>query len=395
MPLRFKTFLRNTCVVMLSIIVGLGFVELVLRVMPSSVDSDQQKVFFKYDGLIGWVHAPDSKGNFITGEYKTYLNFNSNGVRGPQVKYTKPEGQYRILILGDSFAEGYSVNFEELFSEVLKQRLNDQGKSDRRFEVINLGVAGYSTDQEYLLFDNEGRKYQPDLTILMFYENDVWYNVQSKYWRGSKPKFEFNQGNLFLTSVPGQGNAADSSEPPALKQKLIKNVRLIGLIKQAKERSAFLYRAGMVFGLTKFPDELRVWKKTADQDIDNAWILTEHLIDHIHEDARLTGSQFLVVYVPSSASIYPQLWQETKFKYGISDEEWDIHQNGKRLSEICRKLGISFVDPTVFLRQKAGESQASNKMLYYKHDGHWTSQGHRVIGEFLEQEVDRIWISYE
>ncbi|MBU1849701.1 MAG: hypothetical protein KKH40_03155, partial [Nanoarchaeota archaeon] len=41
------------------------------------------------------------------------------------------------------------------------------------YEVINLGVSGYGTDQELILLQKEGLKYNPDVVILGFYlEND-------------------------------------------------------------------------------------------------------------------------------------------------------------------------------------------------------------------------------
>ena len=127
----------------------------------------------------------------------------SRGVRGLEYSLEKVSDEYRIVVLGDSFAEGYTVEFEELFSEVLKQRLNEQGS--RRVEVINLGVGGYSTDQELLQFQNEGIHYHPDLTIVMFHDNDVWYNAQKRYFawrRGYKPLFRLKRNALHLTNVP-------------------------------------------------------------------------------------------------------------------------------------------------------------------------------------------------
>ncbi len=58
---------------------------------------------------------------------------------------------------GDSFTQGDMVPFKELSSEVLKARFNDTGPGT--YEVINAGTSGYSTDQELVCFQSEGKRF--------------------------------------------------------------------------------------------------------------------------------------------------------------------------------------------------------------------------------------------
>ena len=53
-----------------------------------------------------------------------------------------------------------------------------------------------------LLFRLEARKYSPDLTVLLFFDNDVWFNTQRDEYRSQKPVFELREGALELTNVP-------------------------------------------------------------------------------------------------------------------------------------------------------------------------------------------------
>ncbi len=75
-------------------------------------------------------------------------------------------------------------------------------KSQGRVGVVNLGVGGYSNDQELLLFQREGKKYDPDVVVLLVYDNDIVYNIRSKYWRGGKPVFALTSGELVLANTP-------------------------------------------------------------------------------------------------------------------------------------------------------------------------------------------------
>lgn len=149
-----------------SLFFTLFILEISVRILSPP---EHNQLFMEYDSLLGWGKKPNVVGEHITSEYSITEIMNSKGIRGPEYSYKKADDEYRILILGDSFAEGYSVEFNQLFSEVLKTKLNNDSRSDVYFEIINAGTGGYSTDQELLFFQTEGKKYNPDLTILMYF----------------------------------------------------------------------------------------------------------------------------------------------------------------------------------------------------------------------------------
>jgi hypothetical protein len=188
------------------------------------------RVFFEHDPLLGWRHKPNHTGLFFQTEHETTLSYNSQGIRGPEYSINKPADEFRIAIIGDSFADGYTVEFEDLFSEVLKQQLIE--RTGRNVEVINFGVAGYSTDQELLLYQRKVKLYQPDITILMFQDNDVWFNsveYLEAWGSGYKPLFRIDNGTLKLTNVP---------VPPPVPPRL----GGVGKIKGVLHRNSSLYR---------------------------------------------------------------------------------------------------------------------------------------------------------
>ena len=84
------------------------------------------------------------------------VSFNAGGWRDlPRVE-DKAEGVVRVLVLGDFFMEAYSVRFEDSLPARLERLTN---RAERQVEVINLGVGGYGTLQEYLVFDAIGRAF--------------------------------------------------------------------------------------------------------------------------------------------------------------------------------------------------------------------------------------------
>src|SRR6185503_75564 len=166
----------------------------------------------RYDPVVGWSKAPHLTGVYAPGEKRIEV-LNSRGLRGREYPYEKPANEYRVLVLGDSFAEGRLVGFHDTTFEVLERRLREAGGGPR-YEVIGAGTGGYSTDQAFLWFDEEGRRYSPDLVVLMFYENDVWYNAQPVSSRGNKPLFELRGDHLVLTRVPVPKPVAREADAP-------------------------------------------------------------------------------------------------------------------------------------------------------------------------------------
>jgi hypothetical protein len=70
-------------------------------------------------------------------------------------------------------------------------------------QVINLGVSGYSTDQELLLYQDEGRKYRADIVIVVVAANDRPGNDRTvEYIVSGKPKYVIRHGKLELINQP-------------------------------------------------------------------------------------------------------------------------------------------------------------------------------------------------
>jgi lysophospholipase L1-like esterase len=101
--------------------------------------------------------------------------FNSLGFRGADRVVPRPEGTHRILVLGDSFAQGVGVHEQDTFSARLEKSLNAAGATrtaDMTYEVINAGVGGYATRQELRSFELFSSKYQPQVVLVTMVFND-------------------------------------------------------------------------------------------------------------------------------------------------------------------------------------------------------------------------------
>ncbi len=100
---------------------------------------------------------------------------NSHGFRGPDFDIAKPADTYRIIAIGDSRTFGFGVtDWSETFCGRLQSFLNTQ-EINRKIEVINLSVLGYSSLQGKKLFNSLGNRLSPDLVICWFGFNDMLF----------------------------------------------------------------------------------------------------------------------------------------------------------------------------------------------------------------------------
>lgn len=160
--------------------------------VPSSVK--------RFDPQLGWALQPNSKGTSSRTGYEIEYQINSHGLRDSETTHEKPEGVFRIVLLGDSRTFGYGVPIEKHFSKILEGYFKD-------VEVINMGVSGYGVDQQLLQLRSEGCRYKPDLVLAYVAHYGNHRHMYSKRFGRQKPQFQLDDGKLVLTNVPVPGKA--------------------------------------------------------------------------------------------------------------------------------------------------------------------------------------------
>lgn len=154
--------------------------------------------FTVYHPLLGHDGKPNARGTLR----RMPVTHNSQGNRGREVSFQKPPAVRRVVVLGDSQAWGYGVGDSETIAARLENHLAERGTGSERFEVLNLGVSGFGTDQALLKYLVQGRRYEPDYVVLIVFKNDLVENERTSAWGVSKPRFFLKDGQLCLGNVP-------------------------------------------------------------------------------------------------------------------------------------------------------------------------------------------------
>jgi hypothetical protein len=183
-------------------ILTLLFAEGICRLIapPASLPEDERSLLYHFDSELGWFPDPNRKHEFWASK-KIFVSNNADGFR--DVDHPAEKTKPRVLMLGDSFVWGYDVETEDRFTEHLQKKFPN-------YELFNMGVSGYGTDQEFLLFRRYFKHYKPDHVVLLFCtDNDFRDNssnfVYDQYYA---PYFVVQDGALKL--APGNVAVSES-----------------------------------------------------------------------------------------------------------------------------------------------------------------------------------------
>jgi hypothetical protein len=190
-----KKFIFPLLALAVSLIMCVILGDILIRIFfshPFRTIADERNLMYAYHEELGWFPQSNSQRDFIGGQ-TIFVQHNNQGFRDHKHgEKTEP----RIVFLGDSFVWGYDVEQHQRFTEKLQKRIP-------AWEVINLGISGYGTDQAYLLFQQHVDFYQPEIVCLIFCQNndkaDNMANLRYGYY---KPYFLFQEGKLQLQGVP-------------------------------------------------------------------------------------------------------------------------------------------------------------------------------------------------
>jgi hypothetical protein len=95
---------------------------------------------------------------------------NAKGYRDKERTLAKPPGTRRVVSLGDSFAWGASVEFEDAYPQRLERALTRRRREP--WEVVNLAMPGMNTVDHVAQLVQEGLAYGPDVVLLGYVMND-------------------------------------------------------------------------------------------------------------------------------------------------------------------------------------------------------------------------------
>lgn len=386
--MRAKALLQNLVLLAASLLVTAALIEVAARVWAAreaAPPTDQSQGIAQYHPVLGWDKPSGGHMRIARhGEFDVEIALNAHGLRGPDRNYAKPAGARRVLILGDSFGEGYYVEEPESARAVLERLLNADGCG--RVEVINGATAGYSTDQEYLFFEAEGKKYAPDLVLLFFYYNDLLGNTTGMGTGGKpKPYFDVDGERLELRNSP-----VPRLDPERAGLRPFRGSLALRLLSnRVAKGSPWLQRVLASLGLVE--RSAAVTNREFDvfgprrPEVDDRWRRTRAILAELRRSIEASGGRLAILYVPVRLEVNDSEWDEQRRMYALGPR-WERDRVRVRLTDVGNSLGIPVSDPTPELRRV----QQPGRSAYYEDDGHWNAIGNAVVAHVLEPQARRM-----
>lgn len=341
-------------------------------------------VFHRPDGTYGMLLIPGAEGWWVN-EGKAYVTINDAGFRDVARSREKPSDTLRIAVVGDSFAEALQVPLDQTFSSVLERELAScTALARKKVEVLNFGVSGFDTAQEYLLLQQRVWTYSPDVVLLAFLTgNDVADNHPVL---GARPasfyRFDGDQLVLDLNRTASPGAAG------RVMLWLIQHSRVLQLVNQVRLNLKVCGRLGSCgedLDVAQGEAGLRnqVYLEPASDDWLEAWRVTEELLRRVRDEVAAHHARLRLVTLSNSIQAHPKAEVREHFRWRIGAA--DLLYPDRRIAAFGRREAITVLTLAPELLRYAEQGQT------YLHGfeganlgrGHWNRDGHRVAARTI------------
>jgi len=189
---------RKVRIVLFNLFLLVALLEISLRLVPflktSSEKSEGKYVDYYGASVNSWYHTrPANTEQIIAskGCYSYSFKTNSLGFREKEIAKEKKDSCYRIIVLGDSYAEGVGAHYDSTWPNFLSRLLNEN--CQKNFEVINSGVSGSDPYYEYVLLRDKLLQYNPDAVIVGVNTSDIYDYI----YRGGMERFLANGKTVY------------------------------------------------------------------------------------------------------------------------------------------------------------------------------------------------------
>lgn len=350
--------------VALGIAAGLSVAEVAMRsgdMVP--YQRNPLSGFHVGDPETGWLGVRDYQARFRRPDFDVVIANGEDGFRRHEVPNRASADAPTVAFVGDSFTWGWGVPQGAVFTDQLR------AVAGAELRVLNYGVNAFGTGQVLALVEREVVKADPDLVVLMFYENDLDDNLDEK--GGRRPFYRLEGDEAVLANVPVRRPVVGTSRKMMRHSVALSYLRYQSNLLGARIKES---RRGAV--QAEAPS-----REPGPQSGALGWQVQGQLLERLRSACATTprGAELRVVFIPSLRELRATM-------AGVDDPA----RVGDRLVALCEELDLDCLDLRPALASASAERDPGGLApggtpLYFARDGHWSAIGHAVVADVLAE----------
>ncbi len=359
----------NIIIVMISTIITVTIIEItfsfIIRDAKSIKLKNNLKTFLKaYECSYKLYHyIPNSIIPHSTSEYDVVYTIDKYGYRN-QEDYDYYD--HNIVVIGDSFAFGFGVGDNEVFS--------------RKIQSYNAGLWGLSFNYHLEVLKNILTFQTPKKVIWTIYPSHIISMTESQWKEICPGDKEIELNNIFLyflnKTLPFITNLYTFKflkNRLKIKEIYIRNNKIV------IRKDCYFFKEIILYDKkiknNQYTSNNDVNKKICQEMIE-AYRKFDDIVNTLMDISNEKGIQIIPLIVPSKLQL-------RMIKDWTNMSNIDPYLPNKKIKEILIKNGVNksqIIDLlNVFIKRD------DIHKIYYKNDAHWTSYGHAVVAEILNE----------
>jgi len=208
---RKKVWIMNMGIMLISFVLIVLSAEFFVRLYLGKEPQNEGRLLktpripIGFQGNEGYNSVFIKNNDVITRGGKAHIN--NVGLRDEKNRQiAKPENIVRIAFFGDSHTFGHGNDNADTYPAQLEKILNSKNRAAKKIEILNFGVSGFNTIQEYIYLRRFGIKFHPDIVLFQWLYDDYMskgYQLGDldKIARGQTLVRETNDGRKYETTT--------------------------------------------------------------------------------------------------------------------------------------------------------------------------------------------------
>ncbi|MCX6352240.1 MAG: hypothetical protein NTX03_10305 [Bacteroidetes bacterium] len=369
---KWKNRLKNTAIVLISIAFSVLLCESLVRWFAPQQLVMVDKDLWIPDNKLGWKHAPNINKKVNTGEHEVTFRTDKEGYR--LCRHSK-KGKYKILVIGDSFLEGLSIDEDSLSScNILEAQRNRWFEIvNHPEEIVNTACSGYSPNQYYLKAREELSKNKYEYALLFFFVGNDFLEKHDTVFKAGSPN----------------GNHSKFSFPKHFSLAAIKDAWLYPINESLEQYSQLyiLFRRSVSVLLAKCGLTPYYFPKALLKSSENSpmWENTFKIVMKTDSLFRTYNTPYSLILIPHILQVHDDELEKYTKIFSIQKKDYDIYLPSKKFVTKCRENNIFITDPLDKMRKVA-----KTKRLYGRIDQHLNNSGHKELARIYREQFESI-----